>query len=79
MIFNKLASCMREKRRTKEYLNRENPEENYCRFELITDDRELIKEMETMCKKKNIGRKEIALILFTLHVRHGFERKDFGI
>ena len=79
MIFNKLASYMREKRRTQEYLNRENPEENYRRFELITNDRELIKEMETMCKKKNIGRKEIALILFTLHVRHGFERKDFGI
>lgn len=79
MIFNKLASYMREKRRTKEYLNRENPEENYRRFELITDDRELIRAMETVCKKKNIGRKEIALILSTLRIRHGFERKDFGI
>lgn len=79
MIFNKLASYMREKRRTKEYLNRENPEENYRRFELITNDRELIRAMETVCKKKNIGRKEIALILSTLRIRHGFERKDFGI
>mgnify|MGYP001255220772 CR=1 FL=1 len=79
MIFNKLASYIREKRRTKEYLNRENPEENYRRFELITNDRELIRAMETVCKKKNIGRKEIALILSTLRIRHGFERKDFGI
>ena len=79
MIFNKLASYRREKRRTREYLNRENPEENYCRFELITNDRELIRAMETVCKKKNIGRKEIALILSTLRIRHGFERKDFGI
>ena len=29
MFFNKLASYGREKRRTREYLNRENPEGNF--------------------------------------------------
>ena len=49
------------------------------RFELLTDDKQEIAELERILKEKNITRQELAKILFTIRVRPGFQKSDFGI
>lgn len=49
------------------------------RFELLTDDSEEVKKFTSLVKEKGLTRKDIALILFTLRVRPGFQKSDFGI
>lgn len=49
------------------------------RFELLTEDRDEIDRFTELCKQKNLSREDLARILFTLRVRPGFGREDFGI
>lgn len=49
------------------------------RFELLTDDPEEVKEFESLCKAKGLTRADLARILFSLRVRPGFQKSDFGI
>lgn len=49
------------------------------RFELLTDDEGEIEELESLCRTKGLNREDIARILFSLRVRPGFQKSDFGI
>lgn len=49
------------------------------RFELISEDKSEIERLETLCKDKGLTRQDLAVILFTLRIRPGFQRSDFGI
>lgn len=49
------------------------------RFELITQSGTETEELESVLSEKNLSRKELAIILFSIRVRPGFRRSDFGI
>ncbi len=49
------------------------------RFELLTDDKREIEELESLCKEKGLKREDLARILFNLRVRPEFQKSDFGI
>lgn len=49
------------------------------RFELTTENEEEEKELERVLEEKHLSRKDLAVILFGLRVRPGFQRSDFGI
>lgn len=49
------------------------------RFELLTDDEQDVEEVERILCNRGITRQELAKILFTVRVRPGFQKADFGI
>jgi hypothetical protein len=49
------------------------------RFELLTDDKREIEKLESLCKTKGLSHEDLARILFSLRVRPGFQKSDFGI
>lgn len=49
------------------------------RFELITNDVDQIARFENVLEEKHLTRQDLALILFSLRVRPGFNPSDFGI
>lgn len=49
------------------------------RLEVITDDVKEVEKLESLCSTKGLTRKDLARILFTLRVRPGFGKSDFGI
>lgn len=51
----------------------------YRRFESIAKDDNERAAFEDLIKEKQLNRKDLALILFSLRVRRGFHREDFGI
>ena len=55
------------------------PERDWRRFELTTQNNEEKEELERVLEEKHLSRRELAIILFSLRVRPGFSRKDFGI
>lgn len=52
---------------------------DWKRFELITQSGTETEELESVLSEKNLSRKELAIILFSIRVRPGFRRSDFGI
>lgn len=54
-------------------------DEEWRRFELISDNPEEIANVKKLLEEKGITRQELAFILFNLRVRQGFSREDFGI
>ena len=55
------------------------PERVWRRFELIVQNNEEKEELERVLDEKHLSRTELAIILFSLRVRPGFSREDFGI
>lgn len=55
------------------------PDRVWRRFELIVQNNEEKEELERVLDEKHLSRKELAIILFSLRVRLGFSREDFGI
>ena len=49
------------------------------RFEQITDDSDLIERFRSLVKEKNLSREDLAIVLLTVRVRRGLDRRDFGI
>lgn len=49
------------------------------RFETLTEREDDLKELEHVIAGKGLTRRDLALILFFLRVRSGFDRSDFGI
>ncbi len=49
------------------------------RFELLTEDKEEIEQLESLCRTKGLSRQDLARILFSLRVRPEFQKSDFGI
>ncbi len=49
------------------------------RFEVITEDDKQVAQLEALLESKQITRRELALILFSLRVRSGFRPADFDI
>ncbi len=48
------------------------------RLEIIGNENDA-KELESLCKEKGLTKQDLAKILFTVRVRPGFQRSDFGI
>ena len=51
----------------------------WLRFELVTDDRGQIAELNAALDRARLTRRELAVIVASLRVRSGFELKDFDI
>lgn len=51
----------------------------YSRFELLTGNDEEKKRLERVIEGRGLSRQDIATILFSLRVRPGFGKEDFGI
>ena len=51
----------------------------WLRFELVTDDRGQIAELNAALDRARLTRRELAVIVASLRVRPGFELKDFDI
>lgn len=49
------------------------------RFELLTGNKAEEERLERLLAEKNLSRQDLAVILFGLRVRPGFEKEDFGI
>ena len=49
------------------------------RFELVTDDRSQVEELNAVLDKVRLTRRELAVIVASLRVRPGFALKDFDI
>ncbi len=49
------------------------------RLELITQNETEEKELERILDEKHLSRQDLAIILFSLRVRPGYQRTDFGI
>jgi len=49
------------------------------RFELVTDDRSQVEELNAVLDKARLTRRELAVIVASLRVRPGFALKDFDI
>ena len=49
------------------------------RFELMTDDRSQVEELNAVLDKARLTRRELAVIVASLRVRPGFGLKDFDI
>ena len=48
------------------------------RIEIIGNENDA-KELESLCKEKGLTKQDLAKILFTVRVRPGIQRSDFGI
>lgn len=55
----------------------EQEQRKWRRFELATDDRSQIAELNAVLDKAHLTRRELAVIVASLRVRPGFELKDF--
>ena len=55
------------------------PPNQWRRFEPLTDDPEELQKLEELLNEKQLNRQDLARILFSLRVRPGFQRADFGI
>lgn len=49
------------------------------RFELVTEDRDQITELNAVLDKARLTRRDLAVIVASLRVRPGFGLKDFDI
>lgn len=49
------------------------------RFELVTDDRSQVEELNAVLDEARLTRRELAVIVASLRVRPGFGLKDFDI
>ncbi len=52
---------------------------NWRRFELTVKNKNDYDCLEQVIKEKKLSRKDLAVILFGLRVRPGFQRSDFDI
>lgn len=52
---------------------------NWLRFELTVKNKNDYDRLEQVIKEKKLSRKDLAVILFGLRVRPGFQRSDFDI
>ena len=66
-----------DKKSTPAWLEQER--RKWLRFELVTDDRSQIEELNAVLAKARLTRRELAVIVASLRVRPGFVLKDFDI
>ncbi len=80
-VSNKTDSQERKVRKLLKKICQEAKEEpmDWRRFELLTENDSERERLERVLRENNLSRQELAIILFGLRVRPGFQKSDFGI